>query len=76
MVASKFVEVNIPASQYTQVKITVFFLSNYRNGLQVCDAIGEDTVRAELVSTFVDLLKDSEGEVRTAAAGEVPGKKS
>jgi hypothetical protein len=31
-------------------------------------------VKAELVPTFVDLLKDSEGEVRTAAAGEVPGK--
>lgn len=31
-------------------------------------------MKAELVPTFVDLLKDSEGEVRTAAAGEVPGK--
>lgn len=42
--------------------------------VEVCDAIGEDIVRAELVQTFVDLLKDNEGEVRTAAAGEVPGK--
>jgi serine/threonine-protein phosphatase 2A regulatory subunit A len=53
----------------------VFFSKQLPEWLQVCDAIGEDTVRAELVSTFVDLLKDSEGEVRTAAAGEVPGKK-
>jgi serine/threonine-protein phosphatase 2A regulatory subunit A len=36
-------------------------------------AAGEDIVREELVVAFVALLKDNEAEVRTAAAGQIPG---
>jgi serine/threonine-protein phosphatase 2A regulatory subunit A len=36
-------------------------------------AVGEDITRDDLVSAFVRLLKDNEAEVRTAAAGQVPG---
>lgn len=37
-------------------------------------AAGQDIVREELVVAFVALLKDNEAEVRTAAAGQIPGK--
>jgi serine/threonine-protein phosphatase 2A regulatory subunit A len=30
-------------------------------------------VREELIGQYVQLLKDSEAEVRTAAAGQIPG---
>jgi serine/threonine-protein phosphatase 2A regulatory subunit A len=41
--------------------------------VQLAQAAGEDIVREELVMAFVALLKDNEAEVRTAAAGQIPG---
>jgi serine/threonine-protein phosphatase 2A regulatory subunit A len=41
---------------------------------QLASAVGEDIVREELVKAFTELLGDNEAEVRTAAAGQVPGK--
>ena len=38
------------------------------------EAVGQGIVREELVGAFVNLLKDNEAEVRTAGAGQVPGK--
>ena len=34
----------------------------------------EETVTRDLVPAFVKLLKDTEAEVRTAIAGQIPGK--
>lgn len=39
----------------------------------LAESVGEALVREELVSAFVSLLKDTEAEVRTAAAGQIPG---
>lgn len=39
----------------------------------IAESVGADIVRDELVNAFVGLLKDNEAEVRTAAAGQVPG---
>jgi len=35
--------------------------------------VDEETVTRDLVPAFVKLLKDSEAEVRTAIAGQIPG---
>jgi len=37
------------------------------------EAVGVELVREELVNHYVSLLKDNEAEVRTAAAGQIPG---
>lgn len=39
----------------------------------LAEAVGEGLVGEELVGAFVGLLKDNEAEVRTAAAGQIPG---
>lgn len=36
--------------------------------------MGQDLVREELVGYYVQLLKDSEAEVRSAAATQTPGR--
>lgn len=36
--------------------------------------MGQDIVREELVGYYVQLLKDSEAEVRSAAATQTPGR--
>lgn len=41
--------------------------------VKLAESAGEDVVREELVGAFVHLLKDNEAEVRTAAAGQIPG---
>ena len=41
--------------------------------VRLATAAGPEIVREELVMAFVALLKDNEAEVRTAAAGQVPG---
>ena len=41
---------------------------------QVAKAVDEETVSRDLVPAFVKLLKDTEAEVRTAIAGQIPGK--
>ena len=40
---------------------------------QLAEAIGTELVREELIGQYVQLLKDNEAEVRTAAAGQIPG---
>ncbi|KAG0150172.1 hypothetical protein CROQUDRAFT_652581 [Cronartium quercuum f. sp. fusiforme G11] len=37
------------------------------------EGAGNEVIREELVGAFVHLLKDNEAEVRTAAAGQIPG---
>lgn len=39
----------------------------------LAEGVGETVIREELVGSFVGLLKDNEAEVRTAAAGQIPG---
>ena len=41
--------------------------------MQIAKAVDEETVTRDLVPAFVKLLKDSEAEVRTAIAGQIPG---
>lgn len=41
--------------------------------VQLAEGAGQDVIREELVGAFVHLLKDNEAEVRTAAAGQIPG---
>lgn len=41
--------------------------------VQLSEAVGVELVREELVNHYVQLLKDNEAEVRTAAAGQIPG---
>jgi len=38
---------------------------------ELCEAVGPDLAMSELVPAYVKLLKDSEAEVRIAAAGKV-----
>lgn len=40
---------------------------------QIAKAVDEETVNRDLVPAFVKLLKDTEAEVRTAIAGQIPG---
>lgn len=41
--------------------------------IQLAEAIGTGLARDELISQYVQLLKDNEAEVRTAGAGQIPG---
>lgn len=42
--------------------------------IQIAKAVDEETLARDLVPAFVKLLKDTEAEVRTAIAGQIPGK--
>lgn len=44
-----------------------------RKFVQIAKAVDEEVVSRDLVPAFVKLLKDSEAEVRTAIAGQIPG---
>ncbi|CAG8503799.1 11723_t:CDS:10 [Diversispora eburnea] len=44
------------------------------NFVKIAKAVGDEVTREDLVLAFVNLLKDNEAEVRTAASGQVPGK--
>jgi hypothetical protein len=44
------------------------------NGGQIAKAVDEEVVNRDLVPAFVKLLKDTEAEVRSAIAGQIPGK--
>jgi hypothetical protein len=46
------------------------------NIIQIAKAVDDEVVTRDLVPAFVKLLKDSEAEVRTAIAGQIPGMKS
>lgn len=41
--------------------------------IQIAKAVDDEVVSRDLVPAFVKLLKDSEAEVRTAIAGQIPG---
>lgn len=43
---------------------------------QIAKAVDDETVTRDLVPAFVKLLKDTEAEVRTAIAGQIPGSQS
>ena len=40
---------------------------------QIAKAVDDEVVARDLVPAFVKLLKDAEAEVRSAAAGQIPG---
>ena len=42
--------------------------------VQIAKAVDDEVVTRDLVPAFVKLLKDTEAEVRTAIAGQIPGK--
>lgn len=44
--------------------------------IQIAKAVDEEVVNRDLVPAFVKLLKDTEAEVRSAIAGQIPGKQS
>jgi serine/threonine-protein phosphatase 2A regulatory subunit A len=41
--------------------------------LQIAKAVDDEVVSRDLVPAFVKLLKDTEAEVRSAIAGQIPG---
>ena len=41
---------------------------------KIAKAVDEEVVNRDLVPAFVKLLKDTEAEVRSAIAGQIPGK--
>jgi serine/threonine-protein phosphatase 2A regulatory subunit A len=43
---------------------------------KVAKAVDEEVIARDLVPAFVKLLKDTEAEVRTAIAGQIPGKRA
>jgi len=65
MVADRFEKVNT----IEQCSIPVF-----TNASQIAKAVDDEVVTRDLVPAFVKLLKDTEAEVRTAIAGQIPGK--
>jgi hypothetical protein len=46
---------------------------NTNTCLQIAKAVDEEVVSRDLVPSFVKLLKDTEAEVRSAIAGQIPG---
>lgn len=40
---------------------------------KIAKAVDEEVVNRDLVPAFVKLLKDTEAEVRSAIAGQIPG---
>jgi hypothetical protein len=63
------------ASHFNAVKLFSTFnsVSHVTCRVQLSEAVGVELVREELVNHYVQLLKDNEAEVRTAAAGQIPG---
>jgi hypothetical protein len=43
---------------------------------QIAKAVHEEVITRDMVPAFVKLLKDTEAEVRTAVAGQIPGMSS
>lgn len=41
--------------------------------MQIAKAVDDEVVARDLVPSFIKLLKDTEAEVRTAIAGQIPG---
>lgn len=66
MVADRFEKVTKPVVSHSRSQLT--------KALQIAKAVGEEVVNRDLVPAFVKLLKDTEAEVRTAIAGQIPGR--
>ena len=43
------------------------------SNLKLAEAVGSDIVKEELITAYIQLLKDNEAEVRTAGASQLPG---
>lgn len=61
------------STHFNEVRCPVFNGHNCLKWPQLAEVVGIDLVREELIGQYVQLLKDSEAEVRTAAAGQIPG---
>lgn len=64
MVAEKFEKVSL---QVTDMR------GQPADLLQIAKAVDDEVVSRDLVPAFIKLLKDTEAEVRTAIAGQIPG---
>jgi len=62
------------AQHFNEVSRANLFVALHLHGFQLAEAVGVELVREELIGQYVQLLKDNEAEVRTAAAGQIPGK--
>lgn len=67
MVADRFEKVRLSSSRRNSPKTDM---------IQIAKAVDDEVVTRDLVPAFVKLLKDSEAEVRTAIAGQIPGMRS
>ena len=58
-----------------RIELLIFqiFISDIANPPQIAKAVHEEVVTRDMVPAFVKLLKDTEAEVRTAIAGQIPG---
>lgn len=63
------------ATHFNEVRFgsPVLLVSSKKFPHQLAEAVGQDLVREELIGHYVQLLKDNEAEVRTAASGQIPG---
>ena len=64
MVADRFEKVEVQNQCFSLTKL---------KRAQIAKAVDEETLARDLVPAFVKLLKDTEAEVRTAVAGQIPG---
>lgn len=68
MVASKYVEVNECICFYANNQPLILLYI-----FQLAESYGQAIVRDNFTTAFVNLLRDTEGEVRTAGASQIPG---
>lgn len=69
MVAERFEKVTAYSLPYRFSRLNA---DNHRE-IKIAKAVHEEVVNRDLVPAFVKLLKDTEAEVRTAIAGQIPG---
>ena len=67
MVADRFEKVRLSHPWTINIKADI-------TTTQIAKAVDEETLTRDLVPAFVKMLKDTEAEVRTAIAGQIPGK--
>jgi serine/threonine-protein phosphatase 2A regulatory subunit A len=61
------------ADRFEKVRAKSWGTEHFWPSPKIANAVDEETVVRDLVPAFVKLLKDSEAEVRTAIAGQIPG---
>jgi len=61
------------ADRFEKVRLNIWKGGNAVDMQQIARAVDDETVTRDLVPAFVKLLKDTEAEVRTAIAGQIPG---